>query len=141
MLQLVIKSFVTSQHFASTFSGSSGNGKTELARYLSDLINKPGSSGSYFHKCDCGKLSNAHELFGMSGAYYGSEAGSALNNFIVKMSTEPQSIGIVLLDEVEKAEREVITALYQVFDKGEWTNKRFKSDVQTEIISCRNISS
>eukprot|EP00956_Cyclotella_meneghiniana_P031527 scaffold83063_cov37-Cyclotella_meneghiniana.AAC.2 len=103
----------TPQPLSMIFAGSSGNGKTELARYLSDLINKPGSSGSYFHKCDCGKLSNAHELFGMSGAYYGSEAGSALNNFIVKMSTEPQSIGIVLLDEVEKAEREVITALYQ----------------------------
>jgi len=61
---------------------------------------------------------NANEIFGMSGAYHGSKQGSALNNFVVRMSSEPRSIGVVLLDEIEKAHQEVITSLYQVLDKG-----------------------
>ncbi|KAL7547982.1 hypothetical protein ACHAWF_011255, partial [Thalassiosira exigua] len=112
----------TSQPLSMIFVGPSGNGKTELARYLSNLINKPES----------------HATISIS-VTAGSQAGSALNNFIVKMSGEPQSVGIVLLDEVEKANRDVITAFYQVFDKGEWTNKRLELDLQTEIIPCKNI--
>ena len=56
----------------------------------------------------------------MSGAYYGSKQGSALNNFVVHMSSEPRSIGVVLLDEIEKAHQEVLTSLYQVLDKGKF---------------------
>ena len=90
---------------------------------------------------DCGKLSDSYELFGMSGPYQGAFVGSALNNFILDMSEEPKSIGIVLLDELDKAKRDVCSALYQVLDKGEWTNKKLQNDVdkQTKVISCKNI--
>jgi ATP-dependent Clp protease ATP-binding subunit ClpA len=103
------------------------------------LLNKP--EGNYFHKVDCGKLSNASEMFGKAGAYKGSEQGSDLNNFVLKMSWEPTAIGIVLLDEIEKADQSVIHALYQVLDKGEWTNKKLDNGNrnQTETIPCHNI--
>jgi ATP-dependent Clp protease ATP-binding subunit ClpA len=48
---------------------------------------------------------------------------------------------VVLLDEIDKAENGVITGLYQVLDKGEWTNKQLTegSASQTSIRTCRNI--
>ena len=76
----------------------------------------------------------------MSGAYQGAFEGSTLNNFIVRMS-KSKSIGVVLLDEIDKAQCNVHSGLYQVFDKGEWTNKKLidGSGGQTDIVSCRNI--
>ena len=122
------------------FAGPSGVGKTELAVWLKTLLNKPGENDVYV-KIDCGKLSHKFEVFGGSGAYQGSKEGSQLNNFIVRMAQDPDARGIVLLDEIEKAEREVIHALYQVLDKGEWTNKKLRdgSEAQTEIVSCHNV--
>ena len=53
------------------------------------------------------------------------------------MSLDPGALGIVLLDEIEKASQGVIHGLYQVIDKGEWTNKRLTSGrgTQTETIA------
>jgi ATP-dependent Clp protease ATP-binding subunit ClpA len=76
----------------------------------------------------------------MSGAYQGAKEGSALNNFVLRMSLVPDAMGIVLLDEIEKANQSVIHALYQVIDKGEWTNKRLSGKgAQTSIIPCHNL--
>jgi len=60
---------------------------------------------------------------------------------VLRLSSEPDSIGIVLLDEIEKASRDVITALYQVIDKGEWTDKRLARGrgIQTQTILCDNL--
>lgn len=124
------------------FAGPSGNGKTELAEELARLLNKPNDDA--FHKVDCGKLRNSNEVFGMSGAYRGSYQGSALNNFVVRIAQDPGKFGVVLLDEIEKADKTVIHALYQVIDKGEWTNKKQDLDEdaagnQTQVVSCRNV--
>lgn len=128
-----------SQPLSLIFAGPSGNGKTELAMQLAELMNKPGDDA--FLKIDCGKLTTSHEVFGMSGAYYGSKEGSALNNFVLRMSMRPDAVGIVLLDEIEKADEDVIYGLYQVIDKAEWTNKKLAEgrDGHTETVSCFNI--
>lgn len=107
---------------------------------MAKLMNKPAEEDNFI-KVDCGKLSDAHEIFGMSGAYQGAYEGSALNNFVLRMSLDPGALGIVLLDEIEKASREVIHGLYQVIDKGEWTNKRLAKGrgTQTETIPCHNL--
>lgn len=68
------------------FAGPSGNGKTELAEELAKLLNKPNEAA--FHKVDCGKLRNAHELFGFAGGYRGSYQGSALNNFVAAIAQD-----------------------------------------------------
>ena len=127
------------QPLSMIFAGPSGIGKTELAECLAKLMNQPGEDA--FLKVDCGKLTHANEVFGMSGAYQGAYEGSALNNFILRMSQTPDSLGIVLLDEIEKAERDVIHGLYQVIDKGEWTNKKLEEGKgkQTETVRCDNV--
>ena len=108
---------IKQQPLSLIFAGPSGNGKTEMAVWLAKLMNKPTADGkpdkNAFLKVDCGKLSDENEIFGMSGAYVGSTQGSALNNFIVGKSKDPQSLGIVLLDEIEKADKGVIHALYR----------------------------
>jgi energy-coupling factor transporter ATP-binding protein EcfA2 len=127
------------QPLSMIFAGPSGNGKTELAKQLATIMNKP--EDNCFIKVDCGKLSRMEEVFGLSGAYQGASEGSALNNFVIQMSEKKESLGIVLLDEIEKAKQCVIHGLYQVIDKGEWTNKKLSEGkgVQTETISCHNI--
>jgi hypothetical protein len=121
------------------FAGPSGNGKTELALEVAELLNRPGDQA--FLKVDCGKMTHSTEIFGLSGAYQGAYEGSALNNFILTMSETPNKIGVVLLDELDKAKEEVIKGLYQVLDKGEWTNKLLRegSGSQTSVVPCRNI--
>jgi DNA polymerase III delta prime subunit len=126
------------QPLSMIFAGPSGNGKTELALWLAKLMNKP-SDDEYFIKVDCGKVSDDKELFGMSGPYQGASEGSALNNFVLRLSCEPDAMGIVLLDEIEKASQGVIHGLYQVIDKGEWTNKQLGRGMQTETIPCHNL--
>jgi hypothetical protein len=129
------------QPLSMIFAGPSGVGKTELAGWLAELLNKPGQKDEKFLKVDCGKLTAANEVFGMSGAYQGSQEGSALKNFVLLMSGQDDAIGIVLLDEIEKAGQCVIHGLYQVIDKGEWTNKKLVEGkgTQTEMIPCHNL--
>ena len=113
---------VKRQPLSMILAGPSGNGETELAHWLAKLMNKP--NDDFFIKVDCGKLTHAREVYGLSGAFQGAKEGSALNNFVLPMSVEKQAVGIVLLDEIEKAAQDVIHALYRVIDKDEWTNKR-----------------
>ena len=99
------------------FAGPSGVSKTEMAMWLAKLMNKPTRDNQpdkdAFLKVDCGKLTDETQMFGSSGSYQGAEEGSALNNFIVRKSQDPESLGIVLLDEIEKAQKCVIHALYR----------------------------
>jgi hypothetical protein len=127
------------QPLSMIFAGPSGSGKTELAEWLASLLNKPGDDA--FIKVDCAQLSDSGEMFGMAGCYQGAHEGSALNNFILRMSMQPDALGIVLFDEIEKAKQDVIHGLYQVIDKGEWTNKKLVSGTksQTTMIPCHNL--
>lgn len=122
------------------FAGPSGNGKTELAQQLSELLNDL-SEQTLFHKVDCGKMRESTEVFGLSCAYRGSQEGSALNNFVTRMTRKPNKIGVVLLDEFDKLHERAVKETYQVLDKGEWTNKQLieNSGSQTLVVDCKNV--
>ena len=97
--------------------GSSGVGKTELAkqiaRYLFDsddaLIRLDMSE--FMDKISTTKIS------GSSAGYVGYEEGST---FLNKVRTKPYSV--VLLDEIEKAHPEVFNLFLQMFDEGHMTD-------------------
>ena len=99
------------------FSGPSGVGKTELAKQLADqLFTKPVD----LIRLDMSEYAteeSTSKLFGISPGYIGYDSGGQLTNAVKK---SPQSI--ILLDEVEKAHKNVWNSFLQVFDDGRMTD-------------------
>jgi len=99
------------------FIGATGTGKTETVRQLAKAIH--GRSDA-FCRIDMNTLSQAHYSAAITGAppgYVGSKENLSLfdEDAIFGTSTKP---GIVLFDEIEKADRSVIRALMNVLDNG-----------------------
>jgi len=116
------------------FCGPSGHGKTEFAETLSALI---AGKGEHFKKISCESMRSATEIFGLSGAYQGAAQGSMLNNFIRAHDGKP---AVVVLDEFEKANDDVADALLNIFDKGEWQDKKLQvGRSQTSKVDCNRI--
>jgi len=99
--------------------GPSGVGKTEIAKAL---------AGALFHRedsllrLDMSEYSESHAVARVVGAppgYVGHECGGALTEPMLK-----QPHRVVLLDEMEKAHRDVHQLLLQVFDEGRLTDGR-----------------
>lgn len=107
------------------FLGSSGVGKTMLAKAVAESINPdPGA----FIRIDMSEYASKHEtarLIGSPPGYVGHDDGGQLTG---KLTTHPDAV--VLLDEVEKAHPDVLTLMLQVFDEGRLT------DGKGETIVC-----
>ena len=101
-------------------AGPSGHGKSETARLMGRIL-FPRSHEMDCIFIDCANHSRQIEMFGASGAYQGSEEGSALNNFIVAHSGRK---GIVILDEFEKTSYDTQEGFLSVFDTGKYIDKR-----------------
>jgi len=112
--------------------GPSGHGKTELAHKLADLI---AGGGEHFHKVPCDQMKTATEIFGLGGAYQGAGEGSELNNFVSRHDRKP---AVILLDEIEKADRKVHESFLNIWDRGEWVDKKLKygDSSQTHGVDC-----
>jgi ATP-dependent Clp protease ATP-binding subunit ClpB len=98
------------------FLGSSGIGKTELAKQ----IVKTSVEVDNFIRFDMSEFQQKHEVSKFIGAppgYVGYDQGGALTE---ALKEKPDSI--VLLDEVEKAHPDVLTVLLQLFDEGRITD-------------------
>jgi len=93
------------------FCGPSGVGKTETAHALADVL-----FGGRMLQVNMSEYQEAHTVSGLKGApagYVGYGEGGVLTEGIRRT---PYSV--VLLDEIEKAHRDVIEMLYQVLDRG-----------------------
>ena len=93
------------------FSGPSGVGKTETAHALADTL-----FAGRLITVNLSEYQEAHTVSGLKGApagYVGYGEGGVLTEGIRKTPC-----CVVLLDEVEKAHRDVIEMLYQVLDRG-----------------------
>ncbi|XP_021964503.1 caseinolytic peptidase B protein homolog [Folsomia candida] len=105
------------------FLGSSGIGKTELAKQVAKYLFKDKKEA--FIRMDMSEYQEKHSVakfIGSPPGYIGYDEGGQLTK---KLEKFPKAV--VLFDEVEKAHPDVLTALLQLFDEGRMTDGRGKT--------------
>ncbi|XP_076446831.1 mitochondrial disaggregase-like [Babylonia areolata] len=105
------------------FLGSSGIGKTELAKQVAKYLHKDLKKG--FVRIDMSEYQEKHEVskfIGSPPGYVGHEDGGQLTK---QLTDFPKAV--VLFDEVEKAHPDVLTAMLQLFDEGRLTDGKGKT--------------
>ncbi len=99
--------------------GPTGVGKTETAKAIAEaLFHSPDA----MTRLDLSEFAEAHSIARLIGAppgYVGHEAGGQLTE-----SVRRRPYQVVLLDEIEKAHRDVLESFLQVFDEGRLTDGR-----------------
>ncbi|MFO0759003.1 MAG: ATP-dependent Clp protease ATP-binding subunit, partial [Byssovorax sp.] len=99
--------------------GPTGVGKTETAKAIAEaLFHSPDA----MTRLDFSEYAEAHAVARLVGAppgYIGHEAGGQLTEAVRRRPYQ-----VVLLDEIEKAHRDVLEAFLQVFDEGRLTDGR-----------------
>lgn len=116
------------------FLGSSGIGKTELAKQIAEYLHGGSSSsrGKGFIRLDMSEYQEKHEvakLIGSPPGYVGHDDGGQLTQ---RLRECPNAV--VLLDEVDKAHPDVLTVLLQLFDEGRLTDGKGKTVVCKDAI-------
>ncbi|HYV46895.1 MAG TPA: ATP-dependent Clp protease ATP-binding subunit, partial [Myxococcaceae bacterium] len=99
------------------FLGPTGVGKTEMARVLAEVLF---GSRDAVTRIDMSELSEAHassKLVGAPAGYVGYGDGGQLTEPVRRRPSQ-----VVLLDEIEKASREVQMLLLQVLEEGRLTD-------------------
>jgi ATP-dependent Clp protease ATP-binding subunit ClpB len=102
-------------------------GKTELAKALAEFLFDSESAMVRLDMSEFGERHNVARLIGAPPGYVGYEEGGRLTEAIRR---RPYSV--VLLDEIEKAHRDVFNVLLQVLDDGRLT------DGQGRTVDFRN---
>ncbi|XP_073517282.1 mitochondrial disaggregase isoform X2 [Phyllobates terribilis] len=105
------------------FLGSSGIGKTELAKQTARYLHKDIKKG--FIRMDMSEFQEKHEVakfIGSPPGYVGHEEGGQLTK---KLKECPNAV--VLFDEVDKAHPDVLTIMLQLFDEGRLTDGKGKT--------------
>lgn len=104
------------------FYGKSGLGKTETARYLSELL-----SGKLFRKQLSMYQNNEFATYLFGGKYY---EGSFAKDLLDRDSN------VILLDEFDKSNPIFHSAFYQLFDEGIYEERNYKVNLDSAIIIC-----
>jgi ATP-dependent Clp protease ATP-binding subunit ClpB len=112
------------------FLGPTGVGKTELSKSLAEfLFNDPNA----MIRIDMSEFMESHSVSRLIGAppgYVGYDEGGKLTEAVRR---KPYSV--VLLDEIEKAHRDVFNVMLQVFDDGRLTDGKGKTvDFKNTVI-------
>ncbi|AUX27220.1 endopeptidase ATPase [Sorangium cellulosum] len=99
--------------------GPTGVGKTETAKAIAEALFH---SADAMTRLDFSEYAESHAVARLVGAppgYVGHEAGGQLTEAVRRRPYQ-----VVLLDEIEKAHRDVLEAFLQVFDEGRLTDGR-----------------
>ena len=120
------------------FLGPTGVGKTELAKALAEFLFDSETAMIRLDMSEFGERHNVARLIGAPPGYVGYEEGGRLTEAVRR---RPYSV--VLLDEVEKAHRDVFNVLLQVLDDGRLTDGQGRTvDFRnTVIIMTSNLGS
>ena len=112
------------------FLGPTGVGKTELTKALADIIFGGGDNLIRVDMSEYQESHTASRLVGSAPGYVGYDEGGQLTE---QVRNHPYSV--VLLDEAEKAHKDIFNLLLQVFDDGYITDaKGRKVDFRNTII-------
>jgi ATP-dependent Clp protease ATP-binding subunit ClpB len=120
------------------FLGSTGVGKTELARALAEFLFNDEAAMVRIDMSEYMEKFSVSRLIGAPPGYVGYEEGGQLTEAIRR---KPYSV--VLLDEIEKAHPEVFNVLLQLLDEGRLTDSKgrtvnFKNTI---VIMTSNLGS
>ena len=120
------------------FMGPTGVGKTELVKALAEALF---DSEDHMIRIDMSEYMEKHSISRLIGAppgYVGFEEGGQLTEAVRR-----QPYSVILLDEVEKAHRDVFNLLLQILDDGRITDShgRIVDFKNTVIIMTSNIGS
>ncbi len=109
--------------------GPTGVGKTETAKAIAEcLFHSPHA----MTRLDFSEYAEAHAIARLVGAppgYVGHEGGGQLTEAVRKRPYQ-----VLLLDEIEKAHRDVLEAFLQVFDEGHLTDGRGRTVDFTNVV-------
>ncbi len=120
------------------FLGSTGVGKTELARALAESLFNDENAMVRIDMSEYMEKFSVSRLIGAPPGYVGYEEGGQLTE-----SVRRKPYSVVLLDEIEKAHPEVFNVLLQVLDEGRLTDSKGRTVNfrNTIIIMTSNLGS
>ena len=104
------------------FYGPSGVGKTETAKFLSELLG--------------GKLFRMQMSMYQTNDYFGYLYGTEHNNGSFCKDLLERKTNIILLDEFDKAHPSIWKAFYQMFDEGIYKDTNYTVSLDNTIIIC-----
>jgi ATP-dependent Clp protease ATP-binding subunit ClpB len=120
------------------FLGTTGVGKTELAKALSDFLFNDENAMTRIDMSEYQERHTVSRLVGAPPGYVGYDEGGQLTEAVRR---KPYSV--ILLDEIEKAHPDVFNVLLQVLDDGRLTDSkgRVVNFKNTIVIMTSNIGS
>jgi ATP-dependent Clp protease ATP-binding subunit ClpB len=120
------------------FLGSTGVGKTELARALAEFLFNDENAMVRIDMSEYMEKFSVSRLIGAPPGYVGYDEGGQLTEAVRR-----KPFSVVLLDEIEKAHPEVFNVLLQVLDEGRLTDNRGRTVNfrNTIIIMTSNLGS
>jgi ATP-dependent Clp protease ATP-binding subunit ClpC len=101
------------------FLGPTGVGKTELARALADALYGSPDALVRLDMSECAEATGVARLVGAAPGYVGYGEGGQLTDAVRR-----RPACVVVLDEIEKAHRDVLMLLLQVLEEGRLTDGR-----------------
>ena len=96
--------------YSMMFAGTSGVGKSELAKIFGKHISKS------VIKLDMSEYAEAHSISKILGSPAGYIGYNDNKNILERVKSNPFSV--IILDEIEKAHRNIIDLLFQILDEG-----------------------
>jgi ATP-dependent Clp protease ATP-binding subunit ClpB len=120
------------------FLGPTGVGKTELCKALAEVMFDSDEAVVRIDMSEFGEKHNVSRLIGAPPGYVGYEEGGVLTEAVRR-----RPYAVVLLDEIEKAHRDVFNVLLQVLDDGRLTDGQGHTVdfTNTIIVMTSNIGS